>query len=200
MICCVSKQEFLNSFKPKPHILVSFPFINWLPAWEGMQIYHCYLFSCCSHCCCFWALVVTSTSWEADTEGLCPQRLTERQLQPGWQQQQLKNIKWQEIRLKNEKRRCGRQEGGKVLNCKEIVCLLLYAMKTLFYFYIIHSLFWRYDWEWVDTPPKLTCVITNYEPGTQGLDLIWNVHRIPQYSELEGTCKYHWVQLLTLTG
>lgn len=76
---------------------------------------------------------------------------------PGWlTTAAAKNIKWQEICLKmgkkKKKRRCRREEGDNVLNYKEIVHLLLYAGKTLFYLYVIHSWFWSSNGEGVDTP------------------------------------------------
>lgn len=56
------------------------------------------------------------------------------------------------------------RKGGKVLNCKEIVCILLYATKMLFY--IINY------FEVMIGKEKITCVITSYGPATQDLGLI----------------------------
>jgi len=48
---------------------------------------------------------------------------------PGWlTTAAAKNIKWKEICLKMEKRRCRREEGDNVMNYKELVNLLLYAI------------------------------------------------------------------------
>lgn len=72
---------------------------------------------------------------------------------PGWlTTAAAKNIKWKEICLEMEKRRYSREERANVLNYKELVHLLLYTIKTLFYLYIIHSLFRSCNGEGVDTP------------------------------------------------